>query len=75
MNDGRWLSIDAACKMLGVDQSTLRRWSDTGKIPVFRTPGGHRRYAEDDIRALMRGETRRRRMTRQMLTNRSMSGS
>lgn len=73
MNDGRWLSMDAACKVLGVDQSTLRRWSDSGKIPVFRTPGGHRRYAEEDLRALMRGETRRRRMTRQVLTSRSMS--
>jgi excisionase family DNA binding protein len=72
--NARWLSIDAACKLLGVDQSTLRRWSDSGKIPVFRTPGGHRRYAEDDLRALMRGEPRRRRMSRQVLTTMSMSG-
>jgi excisionase family DNA binding protein len=71
--ENRWLSIDAACKLLGVDQSTLRRWSDTGKIPVFRTPGGHRRYAEDDLRALVRGEPRRRRVSRQLLTTRSMS--
>jgi excisionase family DNA binding protein len=70
----RWLSIEAACKMLGVDQSTLRRWSDSGKIPVFRTPGGHRRYAEEDINALLRGEPRqRRRMSRQLLTNLSLS--
>lgn len=73
--DGRWLSIEAACKVLGVDQSTLRRWSDSGKIPVYRTPGGHRRYAEDDLRAIMRGEQRpRRRMSRQALTSLSMSG-
>jgi excisionase family DNA binding protein len=71
--EGRWLSIDAACKLLGVDQSTLRRWSDAGKIPVFRTPGGHRRYAEDDLKALVRGEPRRKRMSRQVLTSRSMS--
>jgi len=43
---GRWLTIHEACAFLGVDQSTLRRWSDTGKVPVFRTPGGHRRYAK-----------------------------
>lgn len=73
VNDPRWLSIDAACKVLGVDQSTLRRWSDSGKVPVFRTPGGHRRYTEEDLRGLLRGETRQRRMTRQMLTSRSMS--
>jgi excisionase family DNA binding protein len=72
---GRWLSIEAACKLLGVDQSTLRRWSDSGKIPVYRTPGGHRRYAEDDLNAIMRGEPRqRRRMSRQILTTMSMSG-
>ncbi|HUG16978.1 MAG TPA: helix-turn-helix domain-containing protein [Thermomicrobiales bacterium] len=71
--ESKWLSIDAACKLLGVDQSTLRRWSDNGKIPVFRTPGGHRRYSEDDLRALVRGEPRRKRVSRQVLTTRSMS--
>lgn len=71
---GRWLSIEAACRLLGVDQSTLRRWSDSGKVPVFRTPGGHRRYHEDDLRALMRGEARpRRKMTRRVLTDLSIS--
>ena len=73
---GRWLSINAACAYLGVDQSTLRRWSDAGKVPVFRTPGGHRRYAEDDLRALV-GEGPRRqerpRISRQALTDRSLS--
>lgn len=54
----RWLSINAACKMLGIDHSTMRRWSDSGKIPVFRTPGGHRRYSEEDLRAFLRGEER-----------------
>jgi excisionase family DNA binding protein len=74
---GRWFSINAACDFLGVDQSTLRRWSDAGKIPVFRTPGGHRRYGEDDLRALV-GESPRKqerpRVSRQELTDRSLSG-
>ena len=72
----RWLTINEACKLLGVDQSTLRRWSDAGKVPVFRTPGGHRRYAEDDLRALL-GEGPRRqerpRVSRQVLADRSLS--
>ena len=34
---GRWLTIHEACAFLGVDQSTLRRWSDSGKVPVFRS--------------------------------------
>jgi hypothetical protein len=62
--------------MLGVDQSTLRRWSDAGKVPVFRTPGGHRRYAEDDLRAMV-GEGPRRQerpsVNRKTLTDRSLS--
>ncbi|MFM9105409.1 MAG: MerR family transcriptional regulator [Chloroflexota bacterium] len=74
---GRWLSIHAACELLGVDQSTLRRWSDAGKVPVFRTPGGHRRYAESDLKALVgEGPARQERtpVNRQALTDRSLSG-
>ena len=71
---GRWLSINEACQMLGVDQSTLRRWSDAGKVPVFRTPGGHRRYAEDDLRALAGGRRPEPpRVMRQEMTDRSLS--
>ena len=74
--NGRWLTINAACAYLGVDQSTLRRWSDAGKVPVFRTPGGHRRYAESDLRALVGDGPRRQerpRVSRQALTDRSLS--
>ncbi len=74
---GRWLTIHEACAFLGVDQSTLRRWSDSGKVPVFRTPGGHRRYAEADLRTLVGEGPRlqaRPRVSRQALTDRSLSG-
>jgi excisionase family DNA binding protein len=57
--EGKWLSIHEACRLLGVDQSTLRRWSDSGKVPVFRTPGGHRRYAESELLALVGNGSRR----------------
>lgn len=72
---GRWLSINEACHLLGVDQSTLRRWSDAGKVPVFRTPGGHRRYQEEDLRAMLGGgpgRQERPRVSRQALTDRSL---
>lgn len=75
-SSGRWLSINAACAYLGVDQSTLRRWSDAGKVPVFRTPGGHRRYAESDLKNLLGDGPRREerpRVSRQILTDRSLS--
>jgi excisionase family DNA binding protein len=30
-------------------QSTIRKWSDTGRLPAFYTPGGHRRYRRSDL--------------------------
>ena len=39
--------------MLGVDPDTLRRWADNGKIEVFTTPGGHRRFLRASIEGLL----------------------
>jgi hypothetical protein len=39
--------------MLGVDPDTLRRWADNGKVDVFTTPGGHRRFLRAAIDALL----------------------
>ena len=75
--DGKWLSIHEACRLLGVDQSTLRRWSDSGKVPVFRTPGGHRRYAESELLALVGNGSRRferQRFVTRQLADQSRSG-
>jgi excisionase family DNA binding protein len=52
----RWLSLQDASRMLGVHPSTLRQWADAGKIHTVRTPGGHRRFAETDVRALLEPE-------------------
>ena len=41
--------------MLGVDPDTLRRWADNGKIDVFTTPGGHRRFLRASIEAMLPG--------------------
>ncbi len=54
----RWISLSRACALLGVNESTLRRWADAGHVRSFRTPGGHRRFAEDDLRSLMAGHGR-----------------
>jgi len=51
----RWLTLGEACRVLGVDESTLRRWGDGGYVRVFRTPGGHRRFAESDVQELLAG--------------------
>ena len=48
-----WLTLGAASAMLGVSESTIRRWADAGDIRSFRTPGGHRRILEDDLKQFM----------------------
>ena len=50
-----WLTLGQAAKYLGVAQSTIRKWSDQGRVPAFYTPGGHRRYRESEVRALLAG--------------------
>ena len=44
-----WLTLGQAAKYLGVAQSTIRKWSDNGRVPAFYTPGGHRRYKRGDL--------------------------
>jgi excisionase family DNA binding protein len=41
--------------LLRVDPKTISRWSKTGRISTVRTLGGHRRYREAEVRALMAG--------------------
>ena len=51
--EGGWLTLGEASHHLGVDPDTLRRWSDNGKIDVFRTPGGHRRFLRAALDTLL----------------------
>src|ERR1043166_6989489 len=44
-----WLTLGQAAKYLGVPQSTIREWSDQGRVPAFYTPGGRRRYRRADL--------------------------
>ena len=48
-NEPDWLTLGQAAKFLGVAQSTIRKWSDQGRVPAFYTPGGHRRYRRRDL--------------------------
>lgn len=47
-----WLSLGPASRMLGVDPDTLRRWADEGRVEVYVTPGGHRRFERRTIERL-----------------------
>lgn len=41
--------------MFRVDPKTVTRWAKAGRVSSLRTPGGHRRYRESEIRALLAG--------------------
>lgn len=39
--------------LLRVDPKTVTRWARSGKLASIRTPGGHRRYSESEVRAFL----------------------
>jgi excisionase family DNA binding protein len=49
MVSGGWLTVREAARIIGVSQPTLRKWTDDGRIPAFKTPGGHRRYLRSEV--------------------------
>jgi len=46
------MSIKEYANIFGVTTDTVRKWESKGKIKPRRTHGGHRRYTEEDIRAI-----------------------
>ena len=55
-----WLGLSEASSVLGVSPATLRRWSDTGRVKTFTTPGGHRRFRRATLERLLPGDRHRR---------------
>lgn len=39
-----------------VDPKTVTRWASAGKINSIRTPGGHRRFFEDEVRKMLEND-------------------
>lgn len=39
--------------IFGVTTGTVGQWADDGKLPSFKTPGGHRRFRKADVDAFL----------------------
>lgn len=50
----RNFSTFAVAEMLGVDPGSIANWIDAGKLRAYRTPGGHRRVAMEDLEGFLR---------------------
>jgi hypothetical protein len=53
-------TINEVAKEVGVSPQSIRNWERDGLIPIaHRTPGGHRRFSDEHVRAIekiLRGE-------------------
>lgn len=58
--DRDWIGLSEASRVLGVSPATLRRWSDAGRLRVFTTPGGHRRFSRSALERLLPADRSRR---------------
>ena len=56
-NRDRLLTPGEVASLFRVDPKTVTRWAASGRIGSIRTPGGHRRFRESEVRALLRGNS------------------
>jgi excisionase family DNA binding protein len=51
----RLLTPGEVAALFRVDPKTVTRWAASGRISSIRTPGGHRRFRESEVRELLGG--------------------
>ena len=51
--EDRVLTPAEVAAMFRVDPKTVTRWAKAGRLTSIRTLGGHRRYREMEVRALL----------------------
>jgi excisionase family DNA binding protein len=51
---GRRLTSREAARVLGVSEASVKRWADSGLLPMEKTAGGHRRFRPEDLAAVRR---------------------
>jgi len=53
-NQEKLLTPAEVASLFRVDPKTVTRWAKAGKLTSIRTLGGHRRYKESEVRALLK---------------------
>ncbi|MDP9432625.1 MAG: BldC family transcriptional regulator [Actinomycetota bacterium] len=61
VSKGGLLTPAEVAALFRVDPKTVTRWAKAGKLASIRTLGGHRRYREDEVRALLGSVSQQRR--------------
>ena len=51
----KFLTPAEVAEMFRVDPKTVTRWARLGKLTSVRTLGGHRRYRQTEVLALLKG--------------------
>lgn len=51
---GKKLTSREAARLLGVSEASVKRWADSGLLPMEKTAGGHRRFRPEDVALLRR---------------------
>jgi len=49
----RLLTPGEVATLFRVDPKTVTRWASAGRIGSIRTPGGHRRFRESEVRSML----------------------
>lgn len=52
-SEERLLTPGEVAGLFRVDPKTVTRWASAGRIGSIRTPGGHRRFRESEVRSLL----------------------
>jgi len=55
LSQGALLTPGEVAVLFRVDPKTVTRWAQAGKLSAVRTLGGHRRFHESEVRALLTG--------------------
>lgn len=58
MEDEPLLTPGEVAKKFRVDPKTVTRWAAAGLVGSIRTPGGHRRFRESEIKELLKKDGR-----------------